>query len=387
MLVSRHDRRDLRFTVAGLLVFTGISAVLVAVWLPNFRVQFETAKSHRITEATKHFLGHVEREEITELAEQLSIGANPNATARIMWGDRMVSASALNIALRKGNDGIVQMLLNAGADPNLSVPQAPLLTALERRANVLDKQKLGAILLKSGANLRTNLTISDTMLAEKLPDAVAILKQHGIEYGLREMCIAGDIELLKKHLAALLQVNSTPIRAYRGSSTLLGIAIQNQHTEMAVWLLKSDASTDVNDVHQANAIHLAAAHNCVDLLPPLVLASCNVNAGDCTGDTPLNYAIPNSEPATIAALIDLGADVLKFNAELGVYPIHQAAERYYRAHSQNSGAADADRIVIELLAAGADEKQLDASGRTAVERTRELRGSFERLCDSNATTN
>lgn len=233
----------------------------------------------------------------------------------------------------------------------------------------------------------SNQTISDTMLAEKLPDAVAILKQHGIEYGLREMCIAGDIELLKKHLAAPLQENSTHVRAYHGSSTLLGIAILNSHTEMAVWLLKSGASTNVDDVHQANAIHLAAARNCVDLLQPLVLAGCNINAGDCTGDTPLNYAIPNSEPATIAALIDLGADVLKFNEELGVYPIHQAAERYYRAHTQNSSAADADRIVIELLAAGADEKQLDASGRTAVDRTRELRASFERLCNSNAATN
>lgn len=225
------------------------------------------------------------------------------------------------------------------------------------------------------------------MLAERLPDAVAILKQHGIEYGLREMCIAGDIELLKKHLAAPLQENSTHIRAYQGISTLLGIAILNSHTEIAVWLLKSGASTDVNEVHQANAIHLAAAHNCVELLQPLVLAGCNINAGDCTGDTPLNYAISNSEPATIAALIDLGADVLKFNEELGMYPIHQAAERYYRAHSQNSGAADADRIVIELLAAGADEKQFDASGRTAVDRTRELRASFERLCDSNTVTN
>jgi hypothetical protein len=31
MLVSRHDRQDLRFTVAGLLIVTGISAVLVAL--------------------------------------------------------------------------------------------------------------------------------------------------------------------------------------------------------------------------------------------------------------------------------------------------------------------------------------------------------------------
>lgn len=383
MLVSRHDRRDLRFTIPGLLVVTGLSAVLVALWLPNVRMQFEIAEAHRITEATKHLLGHVEREEVTELAEQLSIGADPNANARIMWDDRMVSASALNIAIRNGNDGIVQVLLDAGADPNLSVPQAPLLTALERKANVSDKQKLVTLLLNSGAQLQR---FSDIMLAEQLPDVVAILKQHGIEYGLREMCIAGDIESLKKHLAVPIREDSTHIRAYHGSSKLLEIAILNAHIEMAVWLLKSGASTDVDDVHQANAIHLAAAHNCVDLLQPLVLAGCNINAGDCTGDTPLNYAIPNSEPATIAALIDLGADVLKFNEELGVYPIHQAAERYYRAHSQTSGVIDADRIVIELLAAGADEKQFDASGRTAVDRTRELRASFERLCDSNSAT-
>jgi ankyrin repeat protein len=110
-----------------------------------------------------------------------------------------------------------------------------------------------------------------------------------------------------------------------------------------------------------------------------VRAGCDINAADITGETPLDYAIRLSAPETVAALVASGADVKRYNAIDGVSPLHLAAKRFYRSHKEKSGEADANRILLALFAAGADERQLDAKGRTAIELTNEFRDRYEKL--------
>ena len=70
----------------------------------------------------------------------LDIGANPNISAYYV-------GTPLHIAVKKGFIGILQLLLNNGADPNQSENQeSPLTIALE-----LEKRDLAQILLDWGA--------------------------------------------------------------------------------------------------------------------------------------------------------------------------------------------------------------------------------------------
>ena len=378
MLITRRDRRDLRFTIVGGLAFTAICALLMSLWLPRIKSNLEIAENLRKAHASSRLFGNVERGESNEVAKQLSIGADPNVRSKAIWDGHEVITSALNIAVRNGDYASIQILLDAGADPNLAIPNAPLQTALQSDANPSSKQQLATLLLNAGADLRANPMLQDQML-ENLPSALPILKRPGFDYGLREMCIVGDLESLKGHLAAPIQEELTHVRRYKGTSTLLGIALLRSHSEMAHWLLNSGVSTNVDDSHNANALTLAAVGNCVAMLKPLVLAGCNINAGDISGDTPLNYAIPQSDAGTIAALIDLGANVNQLNEAIGTYPIHQAAARFYRAHKENAGVPNADQIVLELVKSGANLSQLDTRGRSAIELTHEFRELFETL--------
>jgi ankyrin repeat protein len=382
---AEQDRRKLRFTLLSLLLFTGIAALLVAVWLPRIRDQIEertiVEKYTQIASATARLFSDVERQASGELALSLSLGADPDARAEVVWDGRKVVTSALNLALRNADYVSVQMLLNAGANPNFALPQEPLMTVLQCRIEPAEKKELVLILLEAGASL-TNSS-ADLMLEENLPDAAAILQQHDVEYGIREMCLVGDFGSLRERLQPPLIGKTTGVRNYHEATSLLGIALLRSHTEIAAWLLKSGASTDVgDDHHKTTALHLAAVGNCVEMLSPHVLAGCDINAGDFTGDRPLNYAIPGSKAETISALIALGAEVKALNKNTGEYPIHQAARRYYVAHSQNTGIVDADRIVLELIAAGADENQRDANGRTATDLTKEFQVDFEKLIAS-----
>jgi ankyrin repeat protein len=371
----------LRFTSGGLLVFTAISGLLITLWLPRIRTQLQTAKNLRTAQATASLFASVERGDLTltELANQLSKGASPNAVSY----NHNESTTALNLAIGNGDQRMVQMLLEAGADPNLCVPVAPLQAALQRDVEATGYQQLVRLLLNAGADLRSNSLLVDLILEKRIDGCAELLKQRGIDYGLREMCIVGDLALMKEHLTVPIQQESTQVRAYKGTSTLLGIALRCSHAEIANWLLQSGASISVGDEHhRASALHFAAIGNCREMLAPLVLAHCDINVGDVTGDTALNYAIPSSDPETIVALLDLGANANQFNNYLGIYPIHQAAMRYYRAQSQSSDRLSAERIVLALLRSGADVNQCDAQGRTATDLTYEYRNGFEKLVAS-----
>ena len=148
MLITRRDRRDLRFTTVGLLSFIAICALFVSLWLPKIKSYIEVAETNRKALANSRLIGNVERGESNEVAKQLSMGADPNARSKAIWDEQVKITTALNIALRNGDQASVQLLLDAGADPNLATPCAPLQAALESDTTTSNKQRMVILLLK-----------------------------------------------------------------------------------------------------------------------------------------------------------------------------------------------------------------------------------------------
>tara|TARA_B100001769_G_C22045617_1_gene561977 strand:- start:149 stop:829 length:681 start_codon:yes stop_codon:yes gene_type:complete len=170
-----------------------------------------------------------------------------------------------------------------------------------------------------------------------------------------EAVVDGDMEAVKLHLSAGVDVDSAGVDDSHRGKTLLGLAVSNGHNEIAELLINNGAAVDKS----AGPLKWAPLHFAVwkeqgDLVELLISKKANINSIDVNGSTALHFAAFDGTQEIVSLLIAKGADINAKNF-IGRTPLHNAASK---------GPAE----LIELLINnGADVNALDNQGRSPVD--------------------
>ena len=210
--------------------------------------------------------------------------------------------SPLDIAAIVGKPGIVRQLLAAGADVNAAgnpqVSQTPL-----HLAAAGGYREAVALLLEHGANPNVTAHISRngatplmTAAAQGNSESVSLLLKHKADPNLTDQ--NGDIALLfairnpsPDTVRALLAGGANPdAQTARGFPMLVAATADTENKEILAALIDAKANVNATDPEGKTALHWAAERNRKDLIELLVKAGAAVNLRTKGGVTPLDYA-------------------------------------------------------------------------------------------------
>ena len=116
------------------------------------------------------------------------------------------------------------------------------------------------------------------------------------DISIHDAAIGGNIEAVKKHLAAGANVNAKDMFG----ETPLYIAAGNSHKEIAELLIANGADVNAEDTAARTPLHAAAGRGHKETAELLIAKGANVNANN--SGTPLDSAIAIYYPETIALL-------------------------------------------------------------------------------------
>jgi len=180
--------------------------------------------------------------------------------------------------------------------------------------------------------------------------AAVVLVGCGPRMSIHEAAYEGNIEAVKQHLAAGVDVNAKN----DSENTPLHRAALKGHKEVVELLIQNGA--DVNaSISMGTPLHYAAFRGYKEIVELLIARGANVNAKDEDGKTPLDDANegPFLSPEDKAAKKEIATLLRKHGGKLG--SIHAAAR------------AGNDEAVKEFLAAGADVNAKDHNGGTPLD--------------------
>ncbi|MDA7680042.1 ankyrin repeat domain-containing protein [bacterium] len=217
-----------------------------------------------------------------------------------------VKPSTINLAVSGGDTQGVKEFLAAGTDVNAkdNIGLTPLHVAASR-----GHKEIVELLISKGADLKEKYkdgtTPLDEAIVEKHTEIADLLRKHGGKSGAEDSihiaAKTGNIEAVKKHLAAAVDVNAK----IEGGVTPLHYAAQLGHKEIVELLLAN--GKDVNAaVNGGTPLHRAAYNGHKEIVELLIAEGADVNAKDEVGGTPLHYA---GTKEVTELLIAKGADV------------------------------------------------------------------------------
>ena len=121
-----------------------------------------------------------------------------------------------------------------------------------------------------------------------------------------EAVVDGDMEAVKLHLSAGVDVDSAGVDDSHRGKTLLGLAVSNGHNEIAELLINNGASVDKS----AGPLKWAPLHFAVwkeqgDLVELLISKKANINSIDVNGSAALHFAAFDGAIEIVSLLIKL----------------------------------------------------------------------------------
>lgn len=336
------------------------------------------------------------------------LAAKADANAKNRYG-----VTPLSLACTNGNGAMVSLLLGAGADANapLRGGETPLMTAA--RTGQVEAVKA---LIARGADVNAKLAQGQTALMWAAADGhtavVEALLAAGAEFkkpldsGFTPMMFAvraGHAEIAKLLLKAGVDINEvtqpakTAPRGPRKGTSVLMVAIENGHFELAAYLVDhganpSDMRSGYTPLHVLSWVRKAdigedengapepvGSGNMTNeqLIRKLVAAGAEINArlaGGPSGGgriarkgcTPFMLAADTADTPFMKLLLELGADPTIPNAD-GCTPIMAAAGLGTRTAEEEAGTEDeAMEAVGFLLGLGADINGVSNNGDTAM---------------------
>ena len=252
--------------------------------------------------------------------------------------------TSLIMAAEKCNFKMVKLLVEKGADVNLTVKGCPddfyrngfeydsnkkkidvmsynALNAAIACEHCADKFKMIEFLLKSGAKVIPSVIRADTVIH------------------------SGDNENIFKMLVARgLDINT---RFYEGETALMACFEYRADTGNAGYLLKNGADVNICNDNGTSALMKAAKKGFYDeSISVLIKAGANVNQADKFGNTPLIYAFQGGnrpDKKLVQALVDAGAKIEHKNAEgftAAYYAARNGADERLKEFIEKGAAVD-----------------------------------------------
>ena len=121
---------------------------------------------------------------------------------------------------------------------------------------------------------------------------------------LDQAVVDGDIERIKSEIAAGVDINSKN----RMGWTLLHIAINKKHTEIAQLLIEKGADVNIRDNRGRRPIHLAVETGQKAIVEALIAKGADLNAMDSRADNALTLARKNNHKEITELLLKNGAE-------------------------------------------------------------------------------
>jgi len=238
-----------------------------------------------IPEAPKNPLFYAVRNDLTEQVKQAleEEGLNPNE-ARLQDG-----LTPLHVAVGKGNDDIVALLLDHGADPSLTQGQGG--TALHMAVDAGHVPIVRRLLKHEGVDVNARNRWGRTPLMDVLVSTQIVDE-------------ATRTEILNLLLDAGADVN---VQSNDGSTALHAAAWTNRREAVEI-LLARGAATDKRQTSGAHPLHLAAQGGHLGIVELLLASGAEVNATTNEGVTPFQYAASKQHEETARYLQAQGGE-------------------------------------------------------------------------------
>ena len=265
-------------------------------------------KDNRLTEA-------IRSENISEVKNWLNKKANPDVTVS-SWDDG-TKISALSYAIVKKNTGIVKLLLQSGANPNLAPKEGG--AALILASGPYHDPQIVQLLLEAGA---------DPNVADEAGEAplMYVCVTHGNPKTIKMLLDAkADPNARNKHdvtalMAAsmkgqaaavklLLQAGANPnVADENGTTSLMQASMFHGDPKIIKMLLDAKADPNARNKHDATALIVASAKGHVAAVKLLLQAGADPNAMNEYNTNSLMAASSTKNKEIVELLLQAGAD-------------------------------------------------------------------------------
>jgi ankyrin repeat protein len=138
---------------------------------------------------------------------------------------------------------------------------------------------------------------------------------------------AGNIEAVKQHLAAGVDVNA---KYYFAGERPLHVAVKYGHKKIVSLFINNDADVNAKNPYGKTSLHYATDQCDKDIAELLIAEGADVNAKSPNGWIPLHRAAICGDKDIVELLIAKGADV-NAKTNLGTTPLHEAANGHKEA--------------------------------------------------------
>ncbi|XP_072135805.1 ankyrin repeat domain-containing protein 27 isoform X2 [Mobula birostris] len=227
----------------------------------------------------------------------------------------------LHIAARWGYDGIIQVLLENGANTEVQnkMKETPLHCALNSKVEKL----LRAVADGDVEMVRYLLEWVDEDLEEE--DGLVLKPEF-----CHPLCRCPKCEPAQKKLSSIttngLSVNS----ANQDGFTPLHVAALHGHFELVSLLLRHGANVNTKNSNNSTPLHLACQHSDLQIVKYLLNYNAKLNKKDLYGNTPLLHACLGGYLEIAELLLEHGASVNVANNQ-GNTALHKAVKGQYEA--------------------------------------------------------
>ena len=282
-------------------------------------------------------------------------GADPN--------NRDVTGyTPLYCATTFGYSTIVDMLLEKNADPNLkcsSISDTPL-----HKASELGYFSIAQSLISSGADVNARSNDGKTPIFSAITnshiDIVKYLAEHDANIKIRakdgrtclhDAALAGSLEIISFLIEHGLDKNATA----KDNTTVLFDATRAGNFDIVKFLLENGADPKIKNDLSESLLHVAASSGNPDLVLFCLNIGGNVKSKSKDGNIPLHNAVCSGNSDVVSLLIDNGSEINAKN-KFGETPLYQLAS--------SDGNIEIAKI---LLQKGADKEIANKKGLTPVD--------------------
>lgn len=248
------------------------------------------------------YLGHTDMVRLL-----LETGADPNH--RNAQGE---TALHVSVHPRTFSKGVVQLLLDAGANPD----------AQEKFQGFSPLHIVAKLCVSNGSKV----------VRDELLDVLRLLCEHGDvnlrskrnETPLHRMVI-GNMDSTEPLEVLIDSGVDLDVQNDRGETALM-CAIDMSHVKMAEMLIKKGSCVSLKDRHFQTPLHYSARKDLLRLVILLLNAQCDINAADLNGDRALHIAASKGLLEMVKVLVThSGVDINAPNLR-GLTPLHTAVE-------------------------------------------------------------